>query len=95
MPLYPLKNFKTQKYYQNEAIVHVFYSGNNLTKMQGWAYVIDLDDYQSLGTHWIALYVNEDCVTYCGSFGVEHILKGTKKFIGNKNITTNIYRILA
>ena len=63
--------------------------------MQGWAYVIDLDDYQSLGTHWLALYVNEDCVTYFGSFGVEHILKGTKKFIGNKNITTNIYRILA
>ena len=90
-----MTNFKIQEYYQNEAIVHVFYPGNNLPKIQGWAYVIDLDDYQLLGTHRIALYVNEDCVTYFGNFGVEHIPKGTKKFIGNKNVTTNIYRILA
>ena len=34
-------------------------------------------------------------VTYCGSFGVEYILKGIRKFIGNKNIITNIYRIQA
>ena len=27
------------------------------------------------------------------SFGVEHISKEIKKFIGNKNIITNIYRI--
>ena len=29
------------------------------------------------------------------SFGVEHIPKEIKKFIGNKNMTTNIYRIQA
>ena len=29
------------------------------------------------------------------SFGVKHVPKGIKKFIGNKNITTNIYRIKA
>ena len=29
------------------------------------------------------------------SFGVEHIPKETKKFIGNKNIITNIHRIQA
>ena len=33
--------------------------------------------------------------TYFDSFGVEHIPKEIKKFIGNKNITTNIYRIEA
>ena len=31
--------------------------------------------------------------TYFESFGVEHIPKEIKKFVGNKNITTNIYRI--
>ena len=32
---------------------------------------------------------------YFDSFGVEHIPKEIKKFEGNKNITTNIYRIQA
>ena len=32
-------------------------------------------------------------ITYFDSFGAEHILNEIKKFIGNKNIITNIYRI--
>ena len=52
-----------------------------------------IDDYESLGTHWTALYVNVKNVTYFDSFGVEHIPKEVRKLIGNKNITTNIYRI--
>ena len=39
------------------------------------------------------MYVNAENVTYYDSFGVEHILKQNEKFIGNKNIATNIYRI--
>ena len=46
-----------------------------------------------IGTHWIELYVNSENVTYFDSFGVEHIRKKIKKFIGNKNIIQNIYRI--
>ena len=34
-------------------------------------------------------------VTYFDSFGVEHIPKEIRKFIRNKSITTNIYRIQA
>ena len=34
-------------------------------------------------------------VTHFVSFGVEHIPKEIKKFIGNKNIMTNVYRIQA
>ena len=34
-------------------------------------------------------------VTYFDSFGVEHIPKEIKKFIGNKNMITNILRIQA
>ena len=41
----------------------------------------------------IALYVSYNNVTYFDSFGVEHIPKGIRKFIGNKNIITNIYKI--
>ena len=46
-----------------------------------------------MGTNWIAFYVNAKNVTYFDSFGVEHIPKQIRKFIGNKNITTNIYII--
>ena len=35
-------------------------------------------------THRIALYVNNDNITYFDSFGVEHIRKEIKKDIGNK-----------
>ena len=49
------------------------YSRNNLPKIKDGAYVINLNDYESIGTHWIALYVNGDNVTYFDSFGLEHI----------------------
>ena len=38
---------------------------------------------------------NAENVTYFDSFGVEHILQKNEKFIGNKNIATNNYRIQA
>ena len=41
------------------------------------------------------LYVNGENVTYFDSFGVEHVPKEVKKFIGNKYIITNICRIQA
>ena len=36
---------------------------------------------------------NDNNVTYFDSFEVEHIPKEIRKFIGNKNILRNIYRI--
>ena len=36
------------------------------------------------------MYVNDNNVTYFDSFGLEHIPKEIKKFIGNKNVVTNI-----
>ena len=36
-----------------------------------------------------------DEVTYFDSFSVEHIPQEIKKFIGNKNIKANIYRVQA
>ena len=66
-----------------------------LDKIKDGGYVINLDEYSDIGTHWIALYVNTKSVTYFDSFGVEHIPKKTKKFINNKNIIANIFRIQA
>ena len=41
----------------------------------------------------LALYVQNNDVTYFYSFGVEHIPKEIRTFIRNKNMKTNIFRI--
>ena len=41
------------------------------------------------------MHVNDNNVTCFDSFGVEHIPKEIRKFIGNKNVLTNIYRVQA
>ena len=43
----------------------------------------------------MALYVNGEKMTYFDSSEVEHISKEIRKFISNKNIKTNIFRIQA
>ena len=50
------------------------------------AYVINLDEYGDVATHCIELYVKNIEIIYSNSFGVEHVPREIKKFIGNKNI---------
>ena len=70
------------------------YSRDNLSdKIKDEEYVVNLDEYSDIGTHWITLYVNNKTVTYFDSFGIEHIPKEVKKFIGNRNVITSICRI--
>ena len=70
-------------------------SRNHLSKTKDGAYRINLNklESESIGTHYIVLYVNAENVTYFDSFGVEYIPKEIKKFIGNKHIIANVYRI--
>ena len=87
MPPHPLTNFEIQKYYQNEPRFNGVYSRNNLPKkIKDGAYVINLDEYADVGTHWIALFCNRSEIVYFDSFGVEHVPEEIKEFIGNKNI---------
>ena len=87
MPPHPLTNFEIQKYYQNEPRFNGVYSRDNPPKLlnsaeiKDGAYIINLDEYSDFGTHWVALYVNNNDVTYFDSFGVEHIPKEIKTFI--------------
>ena len=60
---HPFTNFEIQKYYQKEPKFKGVYSRNNLPKIKDRAYAINLDEYKSIGTHWIALYVNGNNLT--------------------------------
>ena len=72
------------------------YSRNNLpNKIKKGAYVINLDEYENTGTHWVSLFVKTNKVIYFDSFGIEHIPNEINKFIGNKNIISNIFRLQA
>ena len=73
----------------------IVYSINTSPKINDGAYVINLDEYESVVTHWIALYMNVNNIIYFDSFLVEHILKEIKNLIGDKNTIKNIYRIEA
>ena len=96
LPQHPLTNFEIQKYYQNETRFNGVFSRDNLpNNIKNGAYVINLDEYHDIGTHWVALYVNNKTIIYFGSFGVEHIPREIMKFIALKKIITNIYRIQA
>ena len=71
---HPLTNFEIQEYYQNEPRFNGVFSRDNLpNNIKNGAYVINLDEYYDIGTHCVALYVNNKTITYFDSFRVEHI----------------------
>ena len=77
MQLHPVTNFEILKY-QNEPKFNGAYLRYSLSKIKDDVYVVNLDEKKSIGTDWIALYVNGDNVTYFDSFRVEHIPKEIK-----------------
>ena len=93
---HPLKNFEIQEYYQNEPRFNGVFSRDNLpNNIKNGAYVINLDEYHDIGTHWVALYVNNKIAIHFDSFGDEHIPKEIMKFIVHRKKITYIYRIQA
>ena len=91
-----LTNFEIQEYYENEPRFNGVFSIDNLSNIiKNGAYVINLDEYRDIGTHWEALYVNNKTATYFDSVRVEHIPREIMKFIARKKIITNIYRTQA
>ena len=60
MPPHPLTNFEIQKYYESEPKFNGVYLRNALPKIKDGAYIVNLDEYESIGTHWIALHFNDN-----------------------------------
>ena len=89
-----LTNFEIQRYYQNEPRFNGAFSRNDLPKkIKDGVYVINLDGYAGVCTHWIALFFNGNEINYFGHFGVEHVPEEIKEFIGNKNTKANIFPV--
>ena len=99
MPSHPLTNLEMQRYYQNEPRFNGAFSRNNVRlKIKDGAYVINLDEYTGVGTHWIALFCNRNETPYFDSFSVEeikHVSEEIKEFIRKKNMIANIFRVQA
>ena len=93
LPFHPLTNIEINEYHKNEPRFNGVFSRNNLpNKIKKRAYVINLDEYENTGTHWVSLFVKPKHTVYFDSFGVEHILEEINKFINNE-IESNIFRI--
>ena len=93
LPFHPLTNIEINEYYKDEPRFNGVYSRNNLpNKIKKGAYVINLDQYENTGTHWVSLFVKPKYTVYFDSFGVEHISKEINKFIRNE-IKSNILRM--
>ena len=101
-----MRNIEISEYYASESRFNGVYSRDNLPKItKKGAHVINLDEYENAGTHWIALFVKTNEVIYFDSFGIEHIPKEINTLIGttkasslernNKKIKANIFRIQA
>ena len=85
LAFHPLTNIEISEYYKNEPRFNGVYCRNNLpNKIKKGAYVINLDEYENTGMHWVSLFVKAKKVIYFDSFGIEHIPEEINKFIGNK-----------
>ena len=89
-PPHRLTNFEIQGYYQNEPRFNGVFSRDNLPNtIKNGAHVINLDEYRDIGTHWVALYVNNKAAIYFDSFGVEYISKELMKFTDKNDKKNN------
>ena len=104
LAFHPLTNKEINEYYKDEPRFNGVYSRNNLpNKIKKGAYVINLDEYENTGTHWVALFVKQKYTIYFDSSGIEHIPKEINKFINNDTtkssaitrIKSNTFRIQA
>ena len=80
---------KVIKYFNYKAKFNGVFSRNNLHRIKDGAYVINLNDKQSKGTHWASLFIDKSTTVYFDSFGIEYIPNKIK----DKSIIHNIFRI--
>ena len=69
------------------------FSRDNLPRIKDGVYVINLDDKQSKGMHWVFLFIGRNMAVYFDSIGIEYIPQEVLSKIRDKLITDTIFRI--
>ena len=70
----------------NQDLMELFQETTYLKKAKDGTYVINLDEYADVGTHWIVLFYNRNETVFFYIFGVEHVseeIKETSKQFSN------------
>ena len=80
-------------YFNYKATFKVVFSRDNLPRIKDGAYVINFDDKQSKGTHWVSLFINKNTAVYFDSIGIEYIPQEVSSKIKDKSLARNIPRI--
>ena len=68
-----MNNVEITNYFKYEVRINGVFSRNSLPRIKDGAYVINLDDRNSKGTHWVSLFIDKNIAIYFYSFGIEYI----------------------
>ena len=68
-----MNNVEITNYFKYEVRINGVFSRNNLPRIKDGAYVINLDDRNSKGTHWVSLFIDKNIAIYFDFFGIEYI----------------------
>ena len=70
---HPLNNIEISNYFNYEPTFNGAFSKNNLPRIKDREYIINLNDKNSIRTHWVSLFIDRNAAVYFDSFGIEFI----------------------
>ena len=88
-----LNNIEIVNYFNYEPRFNGVSSRNNLPRIKDGAYIINLDNENSKGTHWVSSFIDRNTAVYCCSFWIEYIPQEVINKLKNKSVTHNTFRI--
>ena len=91
--LHPLNNIEITNYFKYELRFNGIFPRYSWLRIKDGAYVINLDDKNSKGKHWVSLFIDKNIVIYFDSFGIEYIPQEVLNKIRDKSVTDNIFRV--
>ena len=62
-------------------------------RIKDGTYLINIDETNSKGIHWVSLFIDKNLAVYSDSFEIEYIPQKILNKIKDKSITHNIFRI--
>ena len=93
VPLHLLSNIRITNYFNYEPRFNAVILKNNLLRIKDEVYVINLNDKNSKGTHWVSLFIDRNTAAYFDSFRIEYINQEVLNKIKDKSIIHNRFRI--